>query len=82
MINVFNTKKVSHLNPDMRVPKFLLPEPKKLDLGPKNGQIWPKIGIFSHNGQGLVGSFGALLVGWLVVVTGCISEDTYLLCIR
>ena len=31
---------------------------------PKNDQIWPKIGIFAI----LAGSFGALLVGWLVVV--------------
>ena len=30
---------------------------------PKNDQIWPVIGIF-----GLAGSFGALSVGWLVVV--------------
>ena len=34
----------------------------------KNDQIWPKIGIFVHFGPGLAGSFGALLVGWLVVV--------------
>ena len=31
-------------------------------------QIWPEIGIFGHFGPGLAGSFGALLVGWLVVV--------------
>ena len=47
-INVFNTKKVSHWNPDTRVPKFLLPAPKKLDFGPKNGQIWPKTGILGQ----------------------------------
>ena len=34
----------------------------------KNNQIWPEIGIFGHVGPGLAGSFGALLVGWLVVV--------------
>ena len=34
----------------------------------KNDQIWPKIGIFVHFGPGLAGSFGALMVGWLVVV--------------
>ena len=39
---------LSHWNPDMRVPKFLLPAPKKLDLGPKNGQIWPKTGILGQ----------------------------------
>ena len=33
---------------------------------PKNIQIWPEIGIFVHFGLGLAGSFGALLVGWLV----------------
>ena len=32
----------------MRVPKVLLPAPKKLDFGPKNGQIWPKTGIFGQ----------------------------------
>ena len=32
----------------MRVPKFLLPAPKKLDSGPKYGQIWPKM-AFSAN---------------------------------
>ena len=35
---------------------------------PKNDQIWPEIGIFVHFGPGLTSSFGALLVGWLVVV--------------
>ena len=35
---------------------------------PKNDQIWPEIGIFVHFGSGLAGSFGALFVGWLVVV--------------
>ena len=29
---------------------------------PKNDQIWPEIGILVHIGQGLAGSFGALLV--------------------
>ena len=38
---------------------------KKMDFLPKNDQIWPKIGIFGHGHAGL---FGALLVGWLVVV--------------
>ena len=37
---------------------------------PKNDQIWPEIGIFVHFGPGLAGSFGALLVGCLVVVAG------------
>ena len=42
---------------------------KKKDSLPKNDQIWPKIGIFGHFGPGLAGSFGALVVGWLVAVT-------------
>ena len=41
---------------------------KKKDFVPKNDQIWLKIGIFVHFVPGLAGSFGALLVGWLVVV--------------
>ena len=40
----------------------------KRDFLPKNDQIWSKIGIFGHFWPGLVGSFGALLVGWLVVM--------------
>ena len=36
---------------------------KKKDFLPKNVPIWPEIGILA-----IVGSFGALLVGWLVVV--------------
>ena len=35
---------------------------------PKTEQIWPEIGIFIHFEPGLAGSYGALLVGWLVVV--------------
>ena len=41
---------------------------KKKDFLPKNDQIWPKIGIFGQFGPGHAGLFGALLVGWLVVV--------------
>ena len=41
---------------------------KKEDFKPKNDQIWPEIGIFVHFGPGFAGSFGALLVDWLVVV--------------
>ena len=41
---------------------------KKKDFLPKNDKIWPKIGIFVHFGPGPAGSFGALLVGWFVVV--------------
>ena len=52
----------------MRVPKFLLPTPKKLDFRPKIGQIWPKTGIFGQFGPGHAGLFSALLVGRLVVV--------------
>ena len=41
---------------------------KNQDFLPKNDQIWPEIGIFVHFGPGLASSFGALLVGWLLVV--------------
>ena len=41
---------------------------KNLDFLPKHNQIWPEIGIFGHFGPGLACTFGALLVGWLVVV--------------
>ena len=41
---------------------------KKKDFLPKNDQIWPLIGILGRFGQGHAGFFGALLVGWLVVV--------------
>ena len=40
---------------------------KKLFFCPQNDQILPEIGIFGHFGPGLAGSFGALLVGWLVI---------------
>ena len=50
----------------MWVPKLLL-SPVKIRIFFPNHQIWPKIGIFGHFGPGLAGSFGALLVGWLVV---------------
>ena len=41
---------------------------KKLVFCPQNDQILPEIGIFGHFGQGLADSFGALLVGWLLVM--------------
>ena len=40
----------------------------KLGFFAQNDQILLEIGIFGHFGPGLAGSFGALLVGWLVVV--------------
>ena len=52
----------------MWVTKLLIFPVKKKDFLPQNNQIWPKIGIFVHFGPGLASSFGALLVGWLVVV--------------
>ena len=52
---------------------------KNYDFLPKKVQIWPENGIFVHFGPGLAGSFGALLVGWLVVVAHGLSQDTYLL---
>ena len=45
----------------------LLISPVKIRI-PKNDQIWPEIGIFGHFGPRLAGSFGSLLVGWLVVL--------------
>ena len=36
----------------------------------KNQQIWPETGIFGNFGPGLADSFGAMLVGCLVVVGG------------
>jgi len=47
MVNNFNTKEVSHLFPDMRVPKVLLPFQKN-GLLVRKGPIWPKIGIFAQ----------------------------------
>ena len=41
---------------------------KNQDFLPKKVQIWPESGIFVHFGPGLAGSFGSLLVRWLVVV--------------
>ena len=46
MINVFNTKKVSHQNPDTRVPKFLLPAPKNWIFGPKTAKFGPKLAFW------------------------------------
>ena len=47
MINVFNMKKVSHWNPDMRVPKFLLHAPKNWILGPKTAKFGPKLAFWA-----------------------------------
>ena len=52
----------------MWVTKLLISQVKKKDFLPQNDQIWPKIGIFGQFGPGHAGLFGALLVGWLVVV--------------
>ena len=58
----------------------------KLLLSPLKTRIFclrtTKFGIFVHLWPGLAGSFGALLVGWVVWWfwrAGCISQDTYLL---
>ena len=37
-------------------------------LSERHQPLWPEIGIFGHFGPGLASSFGAPLVGWLVVV--------------
>ena len=49
---------------------------KNLDFLRDNDKFWPEIGIFVHFGQGLAGSFGALLVSWLVVVARAVSCKT------
>ena len=47
----------------MWVPELLLPPVKNMNFGPKTAQ-----NMLSLAHIGLTGSFGALLVGWLVVV--------------
>ena len=67
----------------MWVTKLMISQVKKKDFLPKNDQFWPKIGIFGQFGSGLAGSFGALLVGWSVVVA-CgpyFARHLHLLCI-
>ena len=44
---------------------------KKKDFLPKNDQFSPKLAFSS-----IAGSFGALLVGWLVVVERAVSRKT------
>ena len=51
----------------MWVPKLLL-SPVKNRIFPQNDQVSPEIGIFGHFWPCLANSFGALLVGWFVVV--------------
>ena len=52
----------------MWVTKRLISPAKIRIFNPKTAKFGPEIGIFVHFGPGLAGSFGALLVGWLVVV--------------
>ena len=59
----------------MWVTKLLI-SPVKKDFLPKNDPIWPEIGISIHFGPGLAGSFGDLVVGWLVVVARAVSRKT------
>ena len=42
----------------------------------RNDQILPEIGLFGHFGPGLAGSFGVLLVGWLMVVVWAVFHKT------
>ena len=60
----------------MWVTKLLISPLKIKIFLPKNDQIWPEIGIFVHFGLGLAGSFGGLLVGWLVVVARAVPRKT------
>ena len=55
----------------MWVTKLLI-SPVKKDFLPKNDPIWPEIGFFLS----IAGSFGALLVGWLVGVMRAVSRKT------
>ena len=52
----------------MWVTKLLISPVRIRVFLPKNDQIWSKICIFGHLEPGPAGSFGAPLVGWLVVV--------------
>ena len=51
---------------------------KKKDFLPQNDQIWPKIGICGQFGPGHAGLFGALLVGWFVVVARGLYLESHL----
>ena len=51
----------------MWVPKLLL-HPARIRIFVQKWQNLSKVCIFCHFGPGLAGFFGALLVGWLVVV--------------
>ena len=63
-----NANKVPRCFSVMWEPKILLSPVRIGILLPQNDQIWPEIGILGHFGPGLAGSFGALSVGWLVVM--------------
>ena len=70
----------------MWVPELLLPPNIIRMFGPKTA-IWPFLlqNMLSWAHKGLAGSFGALLVGWLVVVARGVSRKTpisffYLIC--
>ena len=52
----------------MWVPRLLLSPVIIRIFCPKTTQFYPKIEVFGHFGPGHAGSYGALLVGWLVVV--------------
>ena len=65
----------------MLVTKLFISPVKIRIFLPKNHQIWPEMGILGHFGPGFAGSFGALLVGWLVVVARGLTEMRLLLLI-
>ena len=52
---------------------------KTFDFSSKKKDFLPKIGIFVHFGPGLAGSFGVLLVDWLVVVARGLFLATHLI---
>ena len=55
----------------MWVTKLLISPVKKRIFCPKTTQFGPKLAFLS-----IAGSFGALLVGWLVVVARAVSRKT------
>ena len=55
----------------MWVTKLLISPVKKRILCPKTAQFSPKLAFVS-----IAGSFGALLVGWMVVVARAVSRKT------
>ena len=71
-----NADKLSRWFSVMLVPKLLLTPIKIRIFGPKMAKFGPKFAFLVIFWPGLAGSFGALLVGWLVVVARAVSRKT------